>query len=156
MTGCAWAAEPIEPFDDAASVSARIAQLHETIAAQVSQKKLPEKRLVAAERLKRAFAKRQIELDAQLQILKIDLLAESDGRAESVEKIIETAREQERITLEYLIRLQRLGNLEATFDPAADTASPPFESRPSETKDRRDEAVTFQWVPEDLSSGTHD
>lgn len=150
------AAETIDRHDDTVSVTSLIERLHNEIADQVDRKKLPEDRLAKAERLRRSFAKRQIELDAQLDILKIDALAEPQDRAALIEAIIQTARVQERMAFEYLIRLQRLRNPSAEFDPASIETLPPVRSAPARTTPNSGSAFTFEWVPEDLSTGTHD
>lgn len=150
------AAEATDLPGGTAAFNRLIEQLHGDIADQVDQKMLPEERRAQAARLRHAYAKRQIELDAQLKILKIDVLAESKGRSERIEKIIQTVRMQEQTAFEYLTRLQMLRDPSTAHQPDALGKLPAVQPAPARTKPNSGSAFTFEWVPEDVSTGSHD
>ncbi|BBO77427.1 hypothetical protein DSCW_48440 [Desulfosarcina widdelii] len=151
------AAEEVTLSDKKVNVADLIEQLYIEIIEQVDQKKLPKKRRSRAEMLKRSYEKRQIQLAADLEILKIDALAASDDKIEIIEKLINTAINKERVTFEYLINLQILRNPSAKFEPITVTHLPPSTFDQPHVNNSGDKSeFTIKWVPDDVNSGVHD
>ena len=152
----ASAAEQVISSDNNMTVAKLIEQLHDEIKQQVDQKKLPEERRSQAEMLRRSYAKRKIELNSHLEILKIDASAATDEMADVLEQIIDTARSEGQLAYAYLIRLQMLRNPSAKFEPVSVTSLPSLKSDPAEVNTGGKSKFSIKWVPDDVNSGVHD
>lgn len=133
-----------------------VEQVQSEINELVHQKKLPEERLSEAASLKRSYAKRQIELNARIEILKIDALADTVNKDELIEELIETVRVKEQTLYEYIVRLQILRNPSAKFDQESVMYLP--KNKPDQLgKDRgRKSGFSIKWEPDTVISGEHD
>jgi hypothetical protein len=152
----AQAAEEVTLSDKKVNVTDLIEQFFIEIVEQVDQKKLPKERRSKADMLKRSYEKRQIQLAADLEILKIDALAASDDKIEIIEKLINTAITKERMTFEYLINLQILRNPSAKFEPITVSHQPSSKFGHAQINSGKKAEFSIKWVPDDVNSGVHD